>query len=492
MNFDQYLKQTKEIGYVEQVVGPIVYANGLPGAMPEELMIFESGEVGQVLSLSENHVEILTFTNSPVRVGLQITRTGKYFEIPVGAELLGGIVDPFGNSFDPTRRQKKPKEVRQIQIAPQGIVSRKTIKRHFATGVSIVDLLIPLGHGQRELLIGDRKTGKTNFLLQAILSQAKKGNICIYAMVGKRKIDIKRIEELFAKNKVLDKIIIVTTTSRDPVGTIFMTPYSAMTIAEYFRDHGIDTLLVIDDLSTHAKFYRELALLGRRFPGRNSYPADIFYIHARLLERAGNFAIGSGESSITVLPIAETAQGDLSGYIQTNLMSMTDGHLYFDSDLFSQGRRPAINPFLSVTRVGQQTQSTLKRSIARELRAFLTLYNKSQRYIHFGEEVNEGIKTIIKTGDRITRFFQQAPSTIAAENIQVFLFSMIWGDYWKDDSFEKIKEDMEKLTLLYETDKSFHASVDNIIATSSHINELLGKIRKIQPKNNPGKSTAIS
>ena len=483
MNFEDYLKQTGEIGYVESVVGPIAYASGLPGARREEIVMFEDGELGQILSLAESLCEILTFSKIPIRLASRVVRTGNYLEIATGNTLLGQIIDPFGKSFTEAHAQK-PKEYRQVQIAPLGITARKTIKKHLVTGVTVVDLLIPIGHGQRELIMGDRKTGKTNFLLQAILSQAKSGNVCVYALIGKRKFDIKKVEELFRKNKVLDKIVIVASSSDDPLGSIYLTPYSAMTIAEFFRDQGIDTLLVLDDLSTHAKFYRELSLLGGRFPGRNSYPADIFHVHAQLLERGGNFAIGKGETSITVLPIAETTQGDLSGYIETNLMSMTDGHLYFDSSLFSQGRRPAINPFLSVTRVGQQTQSTLKRSIARELRSFLTLYNKTQRYIHFGEELSGGIKTILDMGNRINKFFHQPPSTITSKNIQIFLFAMVWANTWTDENFEKMKEDMERFTHLYEEDNNFRDRIDGIIQSSTHLNELLGKIRGIQTSNN--------
>lgn len=480
MDLDHYLKQSGEIGYVEEVVGPIVHISGLPGAKCEELVVSETGEMGQVLSLSENSIEVLTFSRNPIRVGSRVARTGKAFKMPVGRELLGKIINPFAASLDPQKPIKAPSETRNILVKPAGIATRRTIKKHMVTGVAIVDLLIPLGFGQRELLIGDRKTGKTNFLLATILSQAKRGTICIYACIGKRKIDIKKIEDLFIKNDVMKNVIIVATTSYDPQGLIHLTPYSAMTLAEYFRDQGIDTLLVIDDLSTHARFYREISLLGRRFPGRNSYPADIFHIHSRLMERAGNFIVEDREVSITVLPIVETNQGDLSGYIQTNLMSMTDGHLYFDASLFSQGVRPAINPFLSVTRVGQQTQSPLKRSIARELRSFLTLYQKTRRFLHFGEELSESIKTILATGDNITRFFHQPPSSVTEENIQILLFAMLWANFWKDADFSVIKPDMDKWMKDYEENKAFRENIDKMIAESQHLNELLLKMRQIQ------------
>ncbi|OGH16211.1 MAG: hypothetical protein A3C30_02510 [Candidatus Levybacteria bacterium RIFCSPHIGHO2_02_FULL_40_18] len=491
-NFEDYLKEIGEIGYVEEVVGPIAQVSGLPGAKCEELVMFESGEIGQVLSLSEDFVEVLIFSRNPIKVGVRAVRLNKPFEMPVGHELLGQIIDPFARPFDETRPVKTPKDRRNILVKAAGIDKRRTIKRHLVTGVTLVDLLIPIGFGQRELLIGDRKTGKTNFLLATILSQAKRGTICIYAVIGKRKIDIKKIEDLFVKNKVMDNIIMIATTSFDPQGLIYLTPYSAITIAEYFRDAGIDTILVIDDLSNHARFYREISLLGRRFPGRNSYPADIFHTHARFMERAGNFIVGDKEVSITVLPIVETNQGDLSGYIQTNLMSMTDGHLYFDQGLFSQGIRPAINPFISVTRVGQQTQSSLQRSIARELRSFLVLYQKTKRFVHFGEEISQSIKTILATGDNLTRFFHQPPSSITSENIQIFLFALLWSNFFGDEPFEKIKQDMDKWRVMYEENKAFHDNIDNMIATSSHLNELLLKIKGIQTKNNPDQKIVLT
>ena len=239
--------------------------------------------------------------------------------------------------------------------------------RPMFTGMTLVDLMIPLGRGQRELVLGDRKTGKTQFLLQAALAQASVGTVCVYACIGKKKAEILRVKEFFAKEGILDKTVIVASSSQDSTGEIFTCPYTAMAVAEFFRDRGQDTLVLLDDMTTHAKFYREMSLLLRKFPGRDSYPGDIFHIHSKLLERSGNFVIKKDgnemDVAITCLPAAETIQGDLTGYIQTNLMSMTDGHIYFDNELFFKGRRPAINPFISVTRVGYQTQTSLRKEM---------------------------------------------------------------------------------------------------------------------------------
>ncbi len=480
--FKQYLDEIGEIGFVDQIAGPVVYASGLPNIRPHELVIFENGKMGQVFSLTQNFAEILVFTKHPVKVGTKIARTGHFLEIPVGKELLGKTIDPFGNATLDSKPIGKTAEKRPVENTPLGIVDRKTIKKSLETGVSVVDLLIPIGKGQRELVIGDRKTGKTNFLFQAGVSAAKQNDVCIYAAIGKKREDIKKAEEFFIKNKVMGNVVIISSTSQDAPGAIYITPYSAMTIAEYFRDQGRDVLLILDDLSTHAKFYREIALLGKRFPGRNSYPGDIFYTHSRLMERAGNFITNNGESAITCLPVVETTQGDLAGYIQTNLMSMTDGHLFFDSNLFYQGRRPAVNPFLSVTRVGKQTQTGVKRTINEELISFLSLYERLQSFIHFGAELNDNTKVTLSTGNTILRFFSQGASQLIPENVQIIIFSLIWSQVLHEDNFEEIISNKDKISSLYKTSENFKKEIDNMIATSNTFNDLIGQIKTNEEK----------
>ena len=246
-----------------------------------------------------------------------------------------------------------------------------------------------------------------------------------------------------------------------------------MTMAEYFRDQGLNTVLILDDLSTHAKFYREISLLANKFPGRNSYPGDIFYIHAKLLERAGNFSVGKGETSITCLPVVESALGDFSGYIQTNIMSMTDGHIYFDSSLFSEGRRPAVNPFLSVTRVGKQTQLSSKRSINRELLSFLTLFEKVRNFSHFGAEATESIKVTIKTGSRILAVFDQDPNIIIPSNIQAIFLTLIWSGAIKETEAKVINLYRTKLVERYQTNSAYREFIDKIVTGAKTFNDLL-------------------
>jgi F-type H+/Na+-transporting ATPase subunit alpha len=480
-DFSYYLNAIGEVGYVDQVTTTIIYANGLPGVKPGELVVFENGELGQTLSFTESSIEILVFSKEALTPGTKIVRTNEFLNVPVGPEYLGKIISPLGNPLEGSVPQERPALSAAITTAPSGITSRITIKRHFSTGAPIVDLVLPLGYGQKELVIGDRKTGKTDFLLQTVLTQARLGNICVYAAIGKRKLDIKKLRDVFYKFKILDKVVIVASGSQDPIGLIYLTPYSAMTLAEYFRDQGNDVLIVLDDLSTHAKFYREISLLGKRFPGRNSYPGDIFYTHASLMERAGNFVTQKGEKAITCLPVAETVEGDLSGYIQTNLMSMTDGHLFFDSDLFTKGRRPAVNPFLSVTRVGRQTQSNVEREMNREILSFLTLFEKMQRFAHFGGELNETIKVTLSVGQEITKFFQQAPSSIMPINVQIFLFCFLWitvvqkGSSY--DAYDKLKE-LDKIIRLYDSNAQFRKNLDEMIKTATSFNNLLGIVRQ--------------
>ncbi len=477
-DFNYYLNSISEVGYVESISNAIVHADGLPEVKLEEIVLFETGEFGMTLSLKEDQIEILVFSENSVKKGTKIVRTNEFITVPLGAGLLGTILDPMGNPITPLSRPLASVTRRVVNTQAEGILSRKTVNRQFETGVPIVDLIMPLGHGQRELVIGDRKTGKTNFLMQSILSQTRKGNICIYAAIGKEMLDIKETEEFFKNQGIMDRVIIVCSRFQDPIGLTYLVPYSAMTIAEYFRDEGHDVLLVLDDLTTHAKFYRELSLLGKRFPGRNSYPGDIFYIHAKLLERAGNFKTPKGEKSITCLPVAESTQGDLSGYIQTNIVSMTDGHLYFDLDLFAKGRRPAISPFLSVTRVGRQTQSSLKRDINRELLSFLTIYEKMQNYSHFGAELNETIKTTLKFGEKVTSFLNQPLSTVTPLNLQIVLFAMLWNSRLTGVEFEPTGHKLEQIVNNYNTNIDIKKMIDELVAASTSFNGLLNVIRQ--------------
>lgn len=477
-NFEEQLEKTGEFGIIASMLHPIAFVAGLPGAHLNEIVLFESGDTGQIFLLEENVIHVLVFTTTPLRVGTRVIRTGRFPSIPVGRELLGKIIDPLGNAFSEAEQYTRPQEERRLDIPPLSMSVRTRIKTAFLTGVTIVDMMTPLGRGQKELVIGDRKTGKSSFLLSSIKSQIEAGGIAIYAAIGKKKADIKDVQNYLKREKLTDKCIIVATSAYDSPSLIYLTPYAAVSVAEYFRDLGIDTVIVLDDLSTHAKFYREVSLLASRFPGRESYPGDIFYTHARLLERAGNFKATNGrEVAITMLPVAEVIEGDFTGFIATNLMGMTDGHLYFDSNLYYQGRRPALNIALSVTRVGRQATSKVLRSINRELTAFLTLYDKMQDLSHFGAELTDAVKQVLRTGDIIYKFFEQSGDIIVPYEVQISLFSMLWLRMFDDASvMEKLPGYRLNLIKAYSDPKN--KKYFQQLTDAEHFNDLLGKLNK--------------
>lgn len=442
--FDETLKKIGEYGIVTNVSHPIVFIEGLPNVRTHEIIIFENGKKAEVFSITRGKIEARVLTHEPIRVGAKVTRTDHVLSVPVGKELFGHTINPLGEPLDPNVKFTPPKEARDLDARPSGISSRVKITQHLATGVSLVDLLIPLGRGQRELIIGDRKTGKTSVLLTAIKQQVNQGMIAVYAAIGKKKSDIKRLQEFFEQEKIMGKIVIVATSSFDSPSLIFQTPYAAMTIAEYFREQGLHSMVILDDLSTHAKFYRELSLLARRFPGRDSYPGDIFFVHSKLLERAGNFKHPiHGEVSITCLPVIEIVEGDLTGYVSTNVMGITDGHIYFDSNIYYKGQRPAINIPLSVTRVGRQTLEKLNREINKELTAFLSTYDKLLNLSHFGQELTSDVKKALQRGDTIYHFFNQPYQLTVPLTVQMIVLSLIMQDIINS------KEIMEQLRRKY-------------------------------------------
>lgn len=475
--YNEYLNETGEAGNVRQVLHPIVYVDGLPLLRLDEVVFFETGEIGITMGLSENYAEVLVLSKSPISPNIQATRTGKLLSVPLRTELLGKTIDALGIPLDLSPITQEIEEYRSVHAKPLSIGLRKKINRPFFTGVSIVDLLIPLGHGQRELVIGDRKTGKSSFLLQCILSQVRQGTICIYAAIGQKSQDIQKIRAYLEQHGLLQNTILIATSPADAIGMIYLTPYTAMTIAEYFRDKGHDCLVILDDLTTHAKFYRELSLIARRFPGRSSYPGDMFFAHAQLLERAGNFGVGDGrEYSITCLPVASTTEGNISGYIQTNLMSITDGHIFLDEKLFTMGRRPAVNHHLSVTRVGRQTQSLIRWGVNRELNTFLAWVDKTRAVAHFGAELNTGINSILEMAERIETFFNQHNDVVLPINVQILLFSLLWIGEWQGKDRATINVDLQKIATNYEKNLEYRQMVDTLIKESKDFNNLLGKV----------------
>lgn len=480
-NFDNLLNKFGEVGRVVAVSKSVIQVDGLPTIFPGEILMFENGGLGQVLSVGREKVDVLRYSGQEIPVDLKVARTGAGLEVPVGDGLMGKSIDSLGGSLFKNEPVGQFEEYRSIETTPPGIEERVKIKRPLETGVSVVDLMMPLGMGQRELIIGDRKTGKTSFLLQTILNQAKKGTVCIYAAIGKKKTDILQVEKFLKDNDIRDKTIIVGASSTSPFGVIYAAPYSAMSVAEYFKDRGEDVLIILDDISIHARFYREISLLAKNFPGRNSYPGDIFYTHARLVERAGNFKYKGEDDqkksiSITCLPVAETKEGDISGYIQTNLMSMTDGHIFFDGDLFDEGRRPSVNYSLSVTRVGRQTQSKVRSGISRELSNFLSLYQKTQSFVHFGAELSSGSRATLKMGDKLIDFFNQDSSEILHLNLQIMLFCLIWVGLWNNEAVEDARVEWSKIIKAYKSNEKVRKEFAKYVSEASEFNALLGRV----------------
>lgn len=474
-DFNYYLNNIGEIGYVDEVINSVAYISGLPTASPGEVLLFESGGKGNVLSLDKDVLEVLLFSNEDLKVGTKVARTGEILTIEVGDHLLGKHLDGLGNEIevDKSNTKELKTEKRAIDVPPPPIVDRVMLTKPLETGVSVVDIVVPIAKGQRELVIGDRNSGKSSFLHQVILNQARKGTICIYASIGKKRISVRRIHDQFKENGIIDRTIIVSTTASDPAGLVFITPYVAMTIAEYFRDKGLDVLIVLDDMSNHAKYYREISLLLKRFPGRNSYPGDIFYVHSKLIERAGSFKKGS----ITCLPVAESLQGDLSGYIQTNLMSMTDGHIFFDGELLNQGVFPPVNTFLSVTRVGLQAQTPLIKDTSRLLTTFLVSFEKLRQYMHFGAELTESVRKTLDFGTKIENFFSQPSNTLVPTELSVFILACIWTDLWKSITSKDWEKKIAELTKVYNENQNFRTKVNTYISSSNTLDILVGKIR---------------
>ncbi len=449
------------MGFVEELMLTVARVSGLPGAHLREQVLFESGQRGEIISLHANMAEVMVFSRESLRVGTRVARVGHPFSVLVGKQMLGRIIDPLGEPHEGEKDwSEKDMQWQPVDVRPGGIATRKRISRGFETGVILVDLLIPLGHGQRELVLGDRKTGKSQLLWREVKTQVKQGNICIYAAVGKKKMEILQTWNFLKESGIAVSTVMVASGSNDSSGEIFLTPYTAVTLAEYFRDLGRDVLLVIDDMTTHAKYYRELALLSRKFPGRDSYPGDIFHIHSKLLERAGNFTTGS----ITCLPLAETQMGDITGYIQTNLMSMTDGHIYFDSGLFFAGRRPAIDPFLSVTRVGRQTQSPLQKDISHRLLTMLSDYEKTARFVKFGTELGENSRAVLDMGEKIWRFFDQPLKEVVPRPLAMVMFTMLISGNFDPKNMQKAIEsyDEAKITALLDGCDTVDQLIDRI------------------------------
>jgi F-type H+-transporting ATPase subunit alpha len=448
-DFGYFQTLTQEVGKATEIRYPVVIVDGMPHAHLREMVLFKTGEYGYIFSLHKDSVEVLLLTREAVLCGVEVVRTNSFVSIPVDPTLLGLTVDPLGEYIAGDHQPQTSTTV-SLDMPQRPLYERTLIKKPLYSGVSIVDLLIPLGKGQRELVVGDRKTGKTSFALSLAREQAREGSVIIYAAIGKTQSEIQKIEQYFVAENITDYLI-VASSSLDSPSLIFLTPYTAMSIGEYFSSLGRDVVVVLDDLSTHAKYYREISLVSRRFPGRDSYPADIFYAHSQLLERSGSFLHpAQGEVALSCIPIVELIEGDLSGYISTNIMSMTDGHIFFDTNVFYNGRRPAVNVSLSVTRVGSQTRGPLSQEIHQKLTAFMIEYEKVQALAHFGADLTSGTQALIKKGEILNLFFGQNYHMSVPYLIQLLFFGLIWSETILDYTNADILSLREGMLIAYD------------------------------------------
>lgn len=407
-----------DVGTVFHIGNGVATVSGLPNVSIDEIVTFPTGIEGMALNLDKKNVDLIMLgSEKGIRGGDLVVATGKRLRIPVGAQLLGRIVDPLGNPLDSNKAIEASEYRFFSRIAP-GVIERAPVNEPLFTGTKIVDALFPIGRGQRELIIGDRQTGKTTLAIDAILSQKNTGVRCIYVAIGQKKSSTLSVIKTIKDNGLLPNTAVVLSSPDDQPALRYLAPYAGMTMAEYFLDQGMDVLIVFDDLSKHANAYRELSLLLRRPPGREAYPGDIFYIHSRLLERACKISQNIGGGSITALPIAVTQNGNISSYIPTNLISITDGQLVLDSNLFNLGQKPAIDIGRSVSRVGSNAQHPAMRELVGNLKLELSQYQEVAHFTQFGTDIDKATLMQIEKGKRILTLFNQSPN-------QPFLFSMI-------------------------------------------------------------------
>ncbi len=401
--------QLEEVGYVLQVGDGIAGIYGLSNALSGELLEFPHKVMGMVLNLETTSVGAVLFGEDRlIKEGDVVKRTNRVMEVPVGDALIGRVVDPLGRPLD-GKGPIQTTKMRPVEVIAPGITERQPVKEPLQTGLKAIDAMIPIGRGQRELIIGDRQTGKTAIAIDAIINQKKetKRPICIYVAIGQKQSTVAAVVEKLESCGAMDYTIVVAATASEPAPLLYLAPYSGCTMGEEFMWAGKDVLLIYDDLSKHAQAYRQLSLLLRRPPGREAYPGDVFYLHSRLLERAAKLSDKNGGGSLTALPIIETQAGDVSAYIPTNVISITDGQIYLEPGLFYSGIRPAVNVGLSVSRVGGSAQSSAMRQVAGRLRLDLAQYNELVTFAQFGSDLDKASQAQLARGERMVELLKQ-------------------------------------------------------------------------------------
>ncbi len=414
----------EETGKVISFADGIAVVYGLSNIMAGEMVEFDTGDKGMALNLEESSVGIVVLgQGGEIKEGTSVKRTGQLLKVPVGDALIGRVVNPLGEPLD-GKGAIEAVEFRFVEEKAPGIMARKSVHEPLQTGIKAIDALVPIGRGQRELIIGDRQTGKTTVAVDAIINQKGQDVVCIYVAIGQKQSTVAQVVRKLTEKGAMDYTIVVNAGASDSAALQFLAPYAGVTMGEYFRDNARHALIVYDDLSKHAVAYREMSLILRRPPGREAYPGDVFYLHSRLLERAAKVSDALGAGSLTALPIIETQAGDVSAYIPTNVISITDGQIFLETDLFNSGIRPAINVGLSVSRVGGAAQIKATKQVSGTLRLDLAQYRELQAFAQFASDLDESTRKQLERGQRMVEVLKQGPySPLPIEKQIVIIFA---------------------------------------------------------------------
>lgn len=459
--------KTDNVGTVISVGDGIALVHGLDQAMSGELLEFPHGVYGQVLNLEKDYVGVILLDESTsIKEGDTVRTTGRILEVPVGEALIGRVVNPLGKPIDGMGKIQTDK-FRTIERKATGVMARKGVHQPLQTGIKVLDALVPIGRGQRELIIGDRQTGKTTLAIDTIINQKGKNVICIYVAIGQKESTVAGVFETLKSHGAMDYSIIVSASASEPSPLLYLAPYAGVTMAEEFMFAGKDVLVVYDDLTKHATAYRELSLLLRRPPGREAFPGDVFYLHSRLLERAAKLNDALGGGSITALPIIETQAGDISAYIPTNVISITDGQIFLQSDLFHSGVRPAINAGLSVSRVGGAAQTKAIKKVSGTLRLDLASFRELEAFTQFGSDLDEATKARLERGKRTVEILKQGlHDTMPVEFQVISIFALTQG-FLDSVKLADIRRFEKSLHSFFNTDKEASALLEELRNTAT-------------------------
>ncbi len=432
--------QLTDTGSVITVGDGIVRIHGLENCMMNELLEFENGVQCMALNLEQDFVgAVMLGSDAEIKEGATVKRTGRIISVPVGEALLGRVVNSLGEPID-GKGPVLASETRPIERIAPGIITRKSVDTPLQTGIKAIDSMIPIGRGQRELIIGDRQTGKTAIAIDTIINQKQENVLCIYVAIGQKASTVATVVEQLKNAGAMDYTIVVSATAAELAPLQYIAPYSGCAMGEYFMEKGKDVLIIYDDLSKHAVAYRALSLLLKRPPGREAYPGDVFYLHSRLLERAANLNEDYGGGSLTALPIIETQAGDVSAYIPTNVISITDGQIFLETELFNSGVRPAVNPGISVSRVGGSAQIKAMKKVSGSLKLEYSQYRELQAFSQFGSDLDADTKSRLAKGERIVAVLKQGQSAPLSVENQVIIIYAVINNYLKDVDVERVSE----------------------------------------------------